>query len=475
MKNQQMRRFYLLTSGSTVLPGLGLIPTRRRALGVGILGVFVLALGVALFKVGSQGLLRTALNIGVDRGKMLVILVGILVAALIWCVTIVATAFTTRPEGLTGVDRWTMRLFTALCCVLVAFPSIFAARTIAIQRGVVDSVFSSNAPVVAGVAHPDAAKADPWAKVPRTNVLLLGSDSGADRTGIRTDSMMVASIDTHTGDAVLFGLPRNLQNVPFPTTDPLHNLYPNGYDCGSQCLLNAVWTLAEDHPDLFPGDKNPGLTATRDVIGEVLGLKINQTVIIDLRGFQQLVDAMGGVDINVKDKLCVGCHVVNGQIVGTTSYINPGFQHLNGYQALWYARSRAQSDDFSRMRRQRCVVGALLNQVNPVKMLASYGKLASVLTHNVSVDIPQQALPAWVELIQRIQKGTIKSLPVTNQVVNVSNPDFAKIRKLVQAAIHPVTTPTSTTTPTTTPSHTTKPGSTTTSTNDGLTTLAASC
>ncbi|MEO7071123.1 MAG: LytR family transcriptional regulator, partial [Nostocoides sp.] len=82
----------------------------------------------------------------------------------------------------------------------------------------------------------------------------------------------------------------------------------------------------------------------------------------------------------------------------------------------------------------------------------------------------------WVELIQRIQKGTIKSLPVTNTVVNVAHPDFAKIRDLVQAAIHPQPTPTTSPSTTPSPTKTTTPGSTTTTPpNDGLTTLAASC
>ena len=64
--------------------------------------------------------------------------------------------------------------------------------------------------------------------------------------------------------------------------------------------MNAVWTLAEEHRNLFPGDTNPGLTATRDALWAVLGLPIDYTTIIDLKGFRTLVDAMGGVDVNVR-------------------------------------------------------------------------------------------------------------------------------------------------------------------------------
>lgn len=488
MKSHQLHRFYLLTSGSTVVPGLGLIPTRRRLLGLGVLGVFVVALAALLLKFGTQGLLHTALSVGLDRTKLLEAMVAIVVGAVVWCAAIVATAITTQPLQISRVDRWATRLFTALCCVLVIIPSVFVGRTIAIQRDVIGTVFHAAQPRP-GIANPDTRKADPWAGIQRVNLLLLGSDAGFDRVGTRTDSMMVASIDPQTGNAVLFGLPRNLEKVPFPTTDPLHTIWPHGFgpcpDANGveQCLLNAVWTEASvNHPDLFRGVTNPGLVATRDAISAVLGLKIDYTTVIDLTGFQQLVDAMGGVDINVQQRVCVGCKGVNGTVVfpsGNPQYINPGYQHLNGYLSLWYARSRAESDDFSRMRRQRCVVGALVSQVNPVKMLTSYASLASVLKKNVSVDIPQGDLPAWVTLVERMKTAQIQSLPITDQVVNVANPDFDKIHALVQAAIHPVVrapTPTTSTSPKSTPSATkTTPSATTTTQKDELTTLAASC
>ncbi len=491
-KNQQLRRFYLLTSGSTVVPGLGLIPTRRRLLGVGVLGLFVIGLGVALVKVGSQGVTRTALNIGVDRGKLLIALVLLIVAAVVWCAAIVATSITARPTEISGLDRWTTRLFTALCCVLVAIPTVVGAQAIATQRDLVRTVF--NDPTTSAIAtqavKPATAKKDPWAAIPRVNIMLIGADSGKGRIGIRSDSMMVASIDTRTGDTVLIGLPRNLDRVPFATDDPLHALYPEGFHCinpsvgvNTECLLNAIWTQAEQHADLFPGDPTPGFTETRRALGNITGLTINQSVIIDLAGFQQLVGAMGGVTIDVKSRICMDCKSDgSGGIIwthGTQEWIEPGVQHLDGKQALWYARSRAQSDDFSRMRRQRCVVGALLDQSNPVRLLANYGSLAEVLKKNVNIDIPQADLPAWVDLVQRIQHGTIRSLPITDQVVNVNNPDYAKIRALVKAAIHPVATPspaTTTTPPRPSSTPTSKPSNgTTTPPDDALSTLSAAC
>ena len=183
-----------------------------------------------------------------------------------------------------------------------------AVRYIDVQSSVIDEVFVADASERRDVALADTAAEDPWADVPRVNTLLIGSDAGKDRWGTRTDSMMVVSTNTKTGDTLLIGIPRNLERVPFPESNPLHALYPNGYDCGDECLMNGIWTLAESRPDLFPGVKNPGRQSTVDVVGEITGLDIQQSVVINLRGFKALVDAMGGVDVNVQQKVCVECH-----------------------------------------------------------------------------------------------------------------------------------------------------------------------
>ena len=272
--------------------------------------------------------------------------------------------------------RWARVLFAAAACTLIAAPSALAVRYLDVQSSVIDEVFEDSPSEHRDVALADTAAEDPWADVPRVNTLLIGSDAGKDRWGTRTDSMMVVSTNTKTGDTLLIGIPRNLERVPFPTSNPLHSLYPNGYNCGDECLMNGIWTLARAVRPV-PGVENPGRQATVDVVGEITGLDINQSVVVNLRGFRALVDAMGGVDVNVQERVCVECHTSSsGRIVFTSDnkneYIEPGLQHLDGFHALWYSRSRAGSDDFSRMRRQRCVAGALMQQADPVGLLQSY-------------------------------------------------------------------------------------------------------
>ena len=195
----------------------------------------------------------------------------------------------------------------------------------------------------------------------------------------------------------------------------------------------------------------PGRDETRNVISEVLGLKIDHTVVVDLKGFSQLIDAMGGVTINVKlsgfgTKLPIGGHSDgNGGVIGESGYFSPGRQHLSGNLALWYARTRAADSDTYRQARQRCVVQAVVKQVDPAQMVSKYPEIARIARDNIYTDIPAQNLPAFVDLIERVQKsGKINSLSLT-QIPNFNSvrPDYDEIHAFVQkgiAAPKPATT-----------------------------------
>ncbi len=300
--------YYRRIALGTVLPGAGLLGTRWKVLGW-LLVLASLAAGTwVLVKAWQGGLLRSALNVAVQPELLQWVGVGIMVGAVLWIGSIVLTAEQSWPRRRRG-GRWARVLFAAAACTLIAAPSALAVRYIDVQSSVIDAVFVEDSPSEhRDVALADTAAEDPWADVPRVNTLLIGSDAGKDRWGTRTDSMMVVSTNTKTGDTLLIGIPRNLERVPFPTSNPLHALYPNGYDCGDECLMNGIWTLAESRPDLFPGVTNPGRKATVDVVGEITGLDINQSVVVNLRGFKALVDAMGGVDVNVQQRVCVECH-----------------------------------------------------------------------------------------------------------------------------------------------------------------------
>lgn len=444
-----------LTALGTLVPGAGLSLTRRRTIGLGLVALAVLGLIAVIWYVVSRGALESALDLATRPRLLRVLAIGLVVGGLVWVGSIVLTAVTTRPHSPTTGQRVGLSAFTAVMCLLIAAPVAVGLRYIDAHTDAVDKIFTGPSSADGGSSTDDSGgegprleAEDPWEHTSHVNVLLLGSDAADNREGIRTDSMIIASIDTKTGDTVLFGIPRNLQQVPIPEDSPLHNAWPDGYNCGNECLMNGIWTeaevQAEAHPEWFEGDQNPGLTATRDVLSEVIGQPINYTVIVNLAGFQDLIDAMGGVEINVQERIPLGGetwadeagnpHLIEGTENG---WLEVGTRKLNGYQALWYSRSRVTSDDFSRMRRQRCVVAAVVQQVNPITMLQRYPQIAAVAGDNMSVSIAADDLPAWAELVLRVQDGNIKSLPFTSDNINTGDPDYDDIRDTVDKAINP--------------------------------------
>ncbi len=449
-KRRQLQRAYKLTALGTLIPGAGLAMTPRRSLGMAMLAFVLVGLVGLVWYVTTRGAEASVLDLGAR--PVLLRQVGFVLTGLVivWMGSVALTALSAKPSPLKGGQRLGLSAFTALMCLLLVAPTALGWRYINAHTDAVDSIFIGRQDPGDGspLAGPNLNNDDPWEGTPRVNVLLLGSDAGDTREGTRTDSMLIASIDTSTGDSVLFGIPRNLEKVPIPDDNPLSEVWPNGYDCGDECLMNGIWTaavnFAESRPELYLDDPTPGPTATREVLSEVIGQPIDYTVIVNLEGFQDLVDAMGGVEINVQERLPMGGRTTTDNqgrpmlVPGSESgYLEPGLQELSGYQALWYARSRITSDDFSRMRRQRCVVAAVVDQVNPLTMIQRYPQIVGVAGNNITADISQQELPAWADLVLKAQNGSIKSLPFTIENTDVADPDFDKIHKMVEEAINP--------------------------------------
>lgn len=498
-RTHELRRALGLTA-LAIVPGAGLTFTRRRRLGVIFLALTLLVfLGIAYLFV-SQGLVHGVTQFLTKRG-LWILAALILGGAILALVSVILTYRETHRRAWPSRTSLLHRVVAILACLVVVVPAAQATRYVAITRDAFTKMHMDRFTGRGGVVHKPGSGSDPWKDVSRVNVLLLGSDAGADRYGQRTDSVTVASINTRTGDTVLMTIPRNLQDVPFPATNPLHALWPDGFYCpqrvGNECMMDAVWMEAVNHKDLFASNEtNPGLDTTREVVQEILGINIDYTAIVDFNGFQQIVDAMGGVWVNVpgpEPGIPIGGKIEGGVIVpgSIRGYIHPGYQKLDGYHALWYSRSRvgnAAGDD-DRARRQRCMINSLVSQANPFTMLTKFPDIMRAASDNIKMDIPQNDLPAWAELFNRMKHGNSRSVNIS-AAVNHVHPDFAKIRKLVQDAISkphdnsaptPAKPPTPSATPSTTPSTTTagptdKSGSaTSSSTTEDISNTADAC
>jgi LCP family protein required for cell wall assembly len=426
-----------LTVAGAVVPGTAYLAAGRRRLGALTLLVFLLLVagGVYLATAGRH----TAVKWAVDPNSLLWIIAIVGLVGLAW-VVVVATGYRMlAPERTRGWQHAIGALVVLVMGLVVAAPAVEIGHLASIQRSLITGVFGhhQSATVVD--------KPNPFEGKDRVNVLLLGGDSGPGRTGLRTDTVVVASINTHTGDTTLFSLPRNLENLPFPEGSALAQAYPNGFTAAKEDegLLNAVYDNGPaEHPGLVGQSDNPGADWLKLGVGTALGLHIDYYALVNMEAFAKVVDALGGITVNIN--YWVPINGIPDSNVLPDDYFTPGpNQHLDGWHALQWARGRYGLSDYLRMDRQRCALDAILNAANPTKVLTSYQDIASTAEATLQTDIPEAALQGFVDLGFKAKKSTVRSVVFDQTVINPAYPDYVKIRALVQQTLSGEAAPTS--------------------------------
>lgn len=411
----RFRRAVTLMLMTLVIPGSAQLVAGRRQVGRIALRIWLLLLGstvlVVLLGLVWHGfvfwLMSNTLLLGLVRFTLLALAVG-------WAVLFLDAWRLGQPLELRQKQRLAMVGLNGFLCFSVAGSLLFASHVVGVQRDLL-AMFSDG----------EASAATDG----RYNVLLLGGDSGADRWGLRPDSMTVASIDAETGRTVLIGLPRNMQNFPFAEGSVMHEQFPDGYDC-EECYLNSLSTFALDNPELFGRSQNPGVDATISAVEGITGLDVNYWVMVNMRGFAKLVDAFGGVRLNVRDRIPVG-----GLGDDVTGYIEPGVRVLDGHDTLWFARAREGSDDYSRMARQKCVMQAMVSQVSPQTALRNFEKIAEAGSEMVSTNLPSGEVDRFIDLALKARSQPMSTLSLVPPMINTAEPDIDLVRSKVEAAI----------------------------------------
>ncbi len=428
-----------LTALGAALPGSTFVVLRRRALGACVLATYALLV---------SGLAYALIARRPDLVRLLVqprwLTVTIVVLALVfvcWATVVVASDLLSRPARLEPRQRGWATVFTTLLCVALAVPFVVGARYAAAQRAFVSDVFVSGSQSQSATRPQilDPA-ADPWVGQDRVNVLLLGGDAGPNRVGTRTDSIIVASIDVDSGDTVLFGLPRNLQNVPFPTGSPLDELYPDGFSGPGdplQWMLNAVYPrVPELHPKVLGDSDNEGADALKMAVSGALGLRVDYYVLVSIPGFVQLIDAVGGVTVNINQPIPIGGAEGLREPEG---YLRPGpGRELDGFDAMWFARGRYGLDDYDRMARQRCLLDAVIERADPVTLLTRYQRILDAGRNILRTDIPGELLPDLVDLAFAVKDERVRSVVFSrSKQFAPESPDYAWMRQVVAKATAP--------------------------------------
>lgn len=282
----------------------------------------------------------------------------------------------------------------------------------------------------------------------RLTFLLAGGDAGPGRGGLRTDTMMVATIDLETGQAALFGVPRNMAQIPMPkrferaffelqkrlapSPDPSTLVdadgdgHPDSWvdingdgipdppairpcDCFPE-QLNALYAYTRKWTRSFPNEVDPGMAALREVFEHMLGLHIDYYVLVDMKAFVALVEAVGGVDVYVKEPLEAEVSPPEEGERWATVDVEPGWNHLSGTEALAYARARKGSSDYARMERQRCLLRGVANEADPLTILRAFPAIADAIEQYVVTDVPVSFLPDLVRAAATLDASRIATV-----------------------------------------------------------------
>jgi polyisoprenyl-teichoic acid--peptidoglycan teichoic acid transferase len=412
----RFRRAMALMAMTLLLPGSAQVAAGNRRVGRAAMRTWFL-----LVLLGLAAIVASLVHRGFvfwlvsDTTMLLALRLALTAGAVGWAALFIDAWRIGQPLTLALPHRRAVIGVNGLLCLTVASVLLFGAHLVGVQRDFIQTMFGSGE---ASDAHDG-----------RYNVLLLGGDSGAGRWGLRPDSLTIASIDAESGRTVLISLPRNMAGFPFARGSVMREQFPQGFDCEG-CYLNSVSTWAGDNTELFDKSKNPSVDATIMAVEGITGLKINYWAMVNLQGFRDLVDAVGGVTLNVRAPIPVG-----GLGDDVTGYIEPGKRKLSGFETLWFARAREGSDDYSRMARQKCVMNAMLHQISPQVAVRNFEKIAKASSAMISTNLPAGEVDTFMSLALEAKDQPISTLSLVPPLINTGDPDIGVIKTKVREAI----------------------------------------
>lgn len=218
----------------------------------------------------------------------------------------------------------------------------------------------------------------------RLNILCLGVDYNHDRKGqphskgARSDTIIVLSFDAETMKVSALSIPRDLR---------VHISDSEGDN-----KINSAYTFG-------------GAKASRDVVSKLLGIPIHYTIAVRVKAAKEMVDAMGGLAVNVEKDMDYDDNWGNLHI-----HLKKGRQHLNGEQVVGYCRFRHDEEsDFGRMRRQQQVIRVVTSQMTKNTNLQTVDKLARIFRRNVTTDLAYSKMFTLGRLFRSADKSKVKT------------------------------------------------------------------
>ena len=311
--------------------------------------------------------------------------------------------------------------------ILLAMPAVWSVARASDLSGVINDVFVSS-----GTDEPLAANGDMSASGEGfKTILLLGGDEGPGRWALRTDTMILVTIHEESGRIAMISIPRNMYKIQFPPGSAMANEFPKGFPE----LANAIYPYVFTHEDIAAtyvrGDLQPEAIALASGISYSMNITIDDYVLVNMQGFLEIIDALGGVTLTLDEKL-----PMPGNIPGAKTqyppFIGPGEVTMDGTTALGYARSRSGDSDYGRMGRQRQLLTALATQVEGSDILLRFPNLTEIMRWTVRTSL---SAGEFSSLVDRLRSGAAvkESIGLTPPLINPGNPNFTDITNLIDA------------------------------------------
>ena len=432
---------------SSIIPGLGQLVTGRRTLAALFLFPVVLLVVGVLVAVVVMGPTRLATSF--IEPEVIWALLGLQALFVVWRLLAMGASVLDpaypKPRARDIVPIGLLILF-------IVVPQGFALAVTDQARQTADEVFvgddaTDGAWVPATIAPtygtpgftddgdvlPAGASPSPTDGPQRVNVLLVGVDSAPNRNTYLTDTMIVASLDPVGGTVSMVSIPRDMVDVPLP----------NGRKFAGK--INSLVSYARHNPKQFKGANGNGFDVLQGALGTLLGLRIDYYAVVNLYGFRNVIDKLGGVNVNVERGFCDPTYTHFGFDRGFS--ITAGKHHLDGWEALAYARVRhaAGESDFTRAARQQEVLSGLRDRLVNGGFLDDPIGLLKSLSSTVQTNVPRRMVPDIVEWAKDVGREDTYRDVIDHPLVrgtldrrgSVQIPDIKGIRALADRLFTP--------------------------------------
>lgn len=295
--------------------------------------------------------------------------------------------------------------YSSLALLARVTPALFPGRSLT-ELGIIRPLASLNTPLV---AITDPGKESVLRK--RINLLVLGVDKRPGfqfednpNSGYLTDTIMVATIDPVAKTSAVLSFPRDLWiDVANPKAPESQRRINQSFGDG----VRATGTI------------RGGVEELKADLKLNFGIEIDHYVILDFEGVELLVDALGGVDVDIPPDLAVPAWFYsNDDIHGVWVEFPPGLNHLDGYHAVAFGRHREYDSDLKRVKRQQLVLQAALNKAFQLDILRDPAGLWNAYASTVKTDIPYAKFPGYLDLL-RSTNGRLKTYSLGDPVNNV--------------------------------------------------------